>query len=241
MTLCAGYLAAVKVNQPERYDGFADTQTVKVFPMSMARPASQRHTVHGHRKITAILDATIACFHKDLDELIHARPPWETGPDGIVVSLLSKAHSGARRAARACPQALDAKQKQPGAYHKAKDLNNDDDASLYGHRDSFEVELKIDVLQDANAMKEHKVDISVSTIIETEAKIVKQVSSWKTAGITWVRVEQRARGLTPNTATNTSDELSWDRAEARSLAGGTAIYLLLNRLHVAYDTEELIE
>ena len=37
---------------------------------------------------------------------------------------------------------------EPNAYHKAEDLNNDDDASLYGHRDSFEMELKIDVLQN---------------------------------------------------------------------------------------------
>ena len=62
---------SIEVNQHERYDGFADTQAVKVFPMSMARAASQRHTVHGHRKSTAILDAAVACFHKDMDELIH--------------------------------------------------------------------------------------------------------------------------------------------------------------------------
>ena len=72
----------------------------------------------------------------------------------------------------------------PNAYHKAKDLNSDYDTSLYGHKDSFEVELKIDVLQDANAMKEHKLDIKASTIIGTEAKTVKQVSSWKPTGIT---------------------------------------------------------
>ena len=51
----------------------------------------------------------------------------------------------------------------------------------------------------------------------------------------------RAVALTPNTAANTSDELSWDRAQARSLAGGTAIYLALNRLDVDWDMEELIE
>ena len=62
---------SIEVNQHEEYDGFADTQAVKVFPMSMARATSQRHTVHGHRKSTAILDATVACFHKDMDELIH--------------------------------------------------------------------------------------------------------------------------------------------------------------------------
>ena len=100
------------------------------------------------------------------------------------------------------------------------------------------MELKIDVLQDANAMKEHKVDIKVSTIIGTEAKTVKQVSSWKPA---WVRVDPRAAPLTPNTAANTSDELSWDRAMARSLAGGTATYLVLDTLDIANDIEELIE
>ena len=71
----------------------------------------------------------------------------------------------------------------------------------------------------------------------TEAKIVNRVSSWRPAGITWVRLEPR----TTRTTRNTSDELSSDRAEARSLAGGRAIYLVLNRLDIAYDIEELIE
>ena len=44
-----------------------------------------------------------------------------------------------------------------------------------------------------------------------------------------------------NTAANTSDGTSWDRAEARSLVGGTAIYHVLNGLNIAYDIEELIE
>ena len=82
---------------------------------------------------------------------------------------------------------------------------------MYGHRDSFKVDLRI-VFQD---VKEHKGDIKVSTIIGTEAQTVKQVSSWKPSGITWVRVEPRAVALTSNTAVNKSDELSWDRAEAR--------------------------
>ena len=38
--------------------------------------------------------------------------------------------------------------------------------------------------QDVKAMKEHKVDIKVSTIIGTGAKTAKQVSSWRPAGIT---------------------------------------------------------
>ena len=37
---------------------------------------------------------------------------------------------------------------EPNAYHKAEDLNNDDDASMYGHSDSFMVELRIDVFQN---------------------------------------------------------------------------------------------
>ena len=120
----------------------------------------------------------------------------------IVARFLFKAHSGAKRAARLWQEYFrnevfmsvgwNAELTEPNAHHKAEDLNNDDDASLYGHRDSFKVELRIDVLQDANAMQEHKVGIKVSTIIGTEAKIVKQISSWKPASITWVRMDLRA-------------------------------------------------
>ena len=78
-------LVSIEVNQYERYDGFADTQALQVFPMSNARAASERRTEHGHHKITAILDATFACFHTDMAELIHAHPPRETEPDCIVV------------------------------------------------------------------------------------------------------------------------------------------------------------
>ena len=135
---------------------------------------------------------------------------------------------------------------EPNVYHKAEDLNDDDDASMYVRGDDFMVELMIDVFQDAKVMSEHKVDIEVSTIIRlgqnTKAKIVKRVSSRRPAGITWVRLEQsRAAALTPRTAAttkttkNTSDELSWKRAKAISMAGGTAIYLVLNRLDIAYN------
>ena len=68
------------------------------------------------------------------------------------------------------------------------------------------------MFQDVKSMKEHKVDIEVSTIFGSETKIVKQVSFWRPAGITWVR-------LKPNTA----DELSWDRAKARLLFGGVGL------------------
>ena len=63
------------------------------------------------------------------------------------------------------------------AYHKAEDLNDDDDASLHGR--------KID--EGAQS------DVKVSTIIGTEANIVSQVSSWNPTGIKWVRVELRAQ------------------------------------------------
>ena len=80
-----GELCALEVNQHERYDGFAHTQALKVFPTSKARAASQRHTERRHRQITTILDT---CFRTDTDEMKHARPPREIE------------HSGARRAAR---------------------------------------------------------------------------------------------------------------------------------------------
>ena len=105
---------------------------------------------------------------------------------------------------------------EPTAYHQAVDGNDDDNANTEVH--SFRVEWTMEVFQNMTSMKEHKVDIEVSTIIGTEIKI------------TWVR-------LNPNA----SDELSWDRAEARSLAGGIAIYLVFDRLDIADDIEELIE
>ena len=70
----------------------------------------------------------------------------------------------------------------------------------------------------------------MSTIIGTETKIVKQVSSWRSAGITWVR-------LRPKTA----DGLPRDGAKSGSLTGVIAIYLILEMLDIAYDIEELME
>ena len=233
-------LVSSEVNQHETYDGFADTQALKVFPMSIARAASQRHTEHGHHKISSILDTTFACFRTDMDELIHAHPPRETETDCIVVRWLFKAHSGARKATRLWQEYFrkevfmmagwNAEVMESSAYHEAEDWNDNDNASTEVHSDRVRVELRIDVFQNVTSMKEHQVDIEVSTIIGTETKIVKQVSSWRPAGITWVR-------LKPNTA----DELSWDRAKARSLAGGIAISLVLHGLNIAYDIEELIE
>ena len=92
------------------------------------------------------------------------------------------------------------------------------------HGDDFMVESRIDVVQDAKAMSEHKVDIEVLAIIgpgqNIEAKIVKRVLSGRPDGIT------RAQP---------SDELTWKRAKAISSAGGTATYLVLNRLDIAYN------
>ena len=55
-------LGSTEVNQYEKYDGFTDMQTSKVFLTWKARATSQRHTEHGHRKIIAIMDATTAMF-----------------------------------------------------------------------------------------------------------------------------------------------------------------------------------
>ena len=90
---------------------------------------------------------------------------------------------------------------EPNVYRRAEALNDDDDACMYVHGDDFKVELRIDVFQNAKVMSEHKVDIEVSTIIalgqNTGANIVKQLSSWRSAGITWVRLEHsRAAALT---------------------------------------------
>ena len=89
--------------------------------------------------------------------------------------------------------------------HKAKNLNDDDDASMCVHGDDFMVESRIDVVQDAKAMSEHKVDIEVLAIIgpgqNIKAKIVKRVLSWRPDGSTRARLEQsRAAVLTPGTA-----------------------------------------
>ena len=91
-------LVSIEGNQYERYDGFADTQALKVFPVDCKGSRSTSHRArtsqdycnHGRH---------FACFHTNIDELIHAHTPRETEPDGIVVWLLFKAHSGARRAA----------------------------------------------------------------------------------------------------------------------------------------------
>ena len=46
---------------------------------------------------------------------------------------------------------------------------------------------------------------------------------------------------TTRTTRNTLNDLFWDRANPRSLACGMTSYLVLRRLVIAYDSEELIE
>ena len=79
---------------------------------------------------------------------------------------------------------------EPNAYHQAEDLDDNDNATKDGLSDRVMAELRIDVFQDVKAMTEHNVDLEVSTIIGTETKIVEKVSSWKLAGITWVRMDR---------------------------------------------------
>ena len=123
-------IVSIEVNQHERYNGFADTQALKVFPMSTARAAGPRHTEHRHRQITAILDT---CFLTVMDELIHAHLPQETGQECIVVWLLFTAHSGARKAARYevfMSAGRHAEAMEPIAYHQADDLNDMDTVTV---------------------------------------------------------------------------------------------------------------
>ena len=108
---------------------------------------------------------------------------------------------------------------EPSAYHKAECWDDD----------SFTVEWRMDVFREVKALKEHKVDITSATITETSTKIVKQVSNWRPAGTSWLKLEPKAAVLTPNTTAttrttrNTLNELSWDRAKPRSLAGGVEL------------------
>ena len=57
------------------------------------------------------------------------------------------------------------------------------------------------MFQDAKVMSEHKVDIKASTIIgtrqNTQAKIVKQVSSWRPVTVTWARLKQSRAAAAP--------------------------------------------
>ena len=136
-------------------NGFADAQALKVFSISTTRAASQRHTEHVHRKSTTILDAR---FHTDMNELSHAHPPRETHPESIVVWLLSRVHSGVRRAAQAwqkfcCIKVFvsvgrNAEAMEPNAYHENKHWDNDDSTNTVVH-----CEWRIDVRQNRKASK----------------------------------------------------------------------------------------
>ena len=141
---------------------------------------------------------------------------------------------------------VNAEAMEPNAYHTAEYWDVDDSASAVVCRESFMVASRIDVFQNVEALKEHKVDSALATIVGAKTMIAKQVSDCRPAGITWVRLEPRAAVL-PVTAASTrttritSNGLSWDRANPRSLAGGMVSYLVLKRLVIAYDSEELIE
>ena len=110
-----------------------------------------------------------------MDELIYAHPRREAEPDCAVVWLLLKAHAGARKAARLWQEwfrngvfvkaGWKAVAVEPNVHHKVENLNDDDDASTCVHGDDIMVKSRIDVIQDAKAMSEHKVDIEVLAII----------------------------------------------------------------------------
>ena len=153
--------------------------------------------------------------------MIYEHSPREADPDCTVVWLLLKAHSGAKRVAPLWQKFFrneafmraeyNAEAMQLNANHKAVNLNDIDDAGKYVHGDDFIVE----------SMEEHKVDIEGLTI-----------NGAGQVDITWARLEQsRTAALTPSTAAatkttrNTSNELFWKRAKARSLASDAAIYL----------------
>ena len=196
--------------------------------MLIAKTASQRHTEHGHRKIIAILDVAVAFFHAHMEDVIYAHPPAEAEPDRTVQWLLLKAHS-AREKLLVCGRSFlcnevfmeagwDAVVVEPLVYHIAGSLNDDDDdkdASVCVHGDDFMVESRIDVFQDVKAMLEHKRDSNL---------------------IAWAGLEQsKAAAPSPGTAATTKtmrnalEEVSWDRANAVSTAGGIATYLALDR------------
>ena len=141
---------------------------------------------------------------------------------------------------------VNAEAMEPNAYHTAEYWDVDDSASAVVCRERFMVASRIDVFQNVEALKEHKVDSALATIVGAKTMIAKQVSDCRPAGITWVILEPRAVVL-PVTAASTrttritSNGLSWDRANPRSLAGGMVSYLVLKRLVIAFDSEELIE
>ena len=88
------------VSQHERHNVFAGTPALKVFRMLIAKATSHSNTEHGHRKIVAILELTVAFFHADMEDVRYVHPPAEAEADRTVVSLLIKAHHGTRKAAR---------------------------------------------------------------------------------------------------------------------------------------------
>ena len=150
---------------------------------------------------------------------------------------------------------------EPNVYPKAGSLGDDDDACVYVHGEDLMVESRIGLFQNVKAMLEHKVNISVISIIGREAKILKRVLSWSPAGFTWKANPKHARELiawvgleqskaaapspgtaaTTKTMRNTLDELLWERAKAVSSAGGAATYLAMDRSTLPTSSAEQIK
>ena len=57
---------------------------------------------------------------------------------------------------------------EPNSYHKADDWDDDDNASMEVDSDSFRVEFRIEVFHNLKSVKEHQVDIEVSTTTRTK-------------------------------------------------------------------------
>ena len=86
--------------------------------MLVAKAASRSHPEHGHRKVIAILDVTVAFFHTDMEDVICVHPTAEAEPDRTVVWLLIKAHYGTRKAARLWQESSVARVSAQRSFHE---------------------------------------------------------------------------------------------------------------------------
>ena len=81
-TLCAGVMAALRSINTKKYEEFRRHASIESGSHVKGKSSkSTSNTEHGQRKIIAIMDATMACFHTNMDELIHAHTPRETVSD----------------------------------------------------------------------------------------------------------------------------------------------------------------
>ena len=166
------------VDHHERYQSFADTQASKEVPMLTTRTTNQSQTEYGHRKNTTTLNTTIVFLHTlvtitDMEELIHAHPPRETDPEDMIVWLLFKTRSGAAR-----------KWQEVFRNEVFVMAGWNAEMSACPEPDSFMVELRIYALQDVKAMKEHKLDIEMTTIIDMAEEMISKLredieTSWQ--------------------------------------------------------------